>query len=277
MPSFQITELNKFLATATKNKKLKPALYLGDSWFQYPLRRFPDLQRLISNKFHDQIVGLDDSYPGRDADEVIGLIKRWRDIAADLKASGRPLQFILLSLGGNDVIGKDFSRHLHKSDQTPGVVDWPWAPTIPAAALKRFDFEALRETFSKIRGAYQAILELRDEFAPKAKVITHTYADVCPSDTPYKLAGIALSGPWIHEPLNEAQITDTDVQREISRWLLQSFHALLLDIGRNKEKFTVLDSRQELSDPKLWDNEIHPRGKGFRALAEDHWFPAIRG
>lgn len=277
MPSYQPTQLNKFLAAAQANGKLSPALYLGDSWFQYPLRpRTPNLQRLISNEFHDKIIGLDDSYPGRDADEVLGLIKRWRDIAADLQANKRPLKLILLSLGGNDVIGKDFGRHLHKKDQTPGTIDWPWAAQIPQAARRRFDFIELKKTFQNVRDAYMAILDLRRDFAPRATIITHTYADVTPSDTPYKFAGIALSGPWIHQPLNDAGILDLDEQREISRWLLQSFHALLAGIGTKQDPLVVLDTRQEIPDSALWDNEIHPRGKGYRLLAEGHWFPAIR-
>lgn len=278
MPAFPITRLKQFFAAIedARFRKRVPALFIGDSWFQYPLRSYPDLQRCIATEFDTRLIGLDDSYPGRDADEVVGLIGRWTDIAADLKARKRPLALICVSLGGNDVIGKDFGRHLHKTDQNPGAVDWKYSATIPADALRRFDFVALNATFDSIQAAYARILALRQAHAPGAAIITHTYADVVPSDTPYKFAGIALSGPWIHDALDKAGIRDPDAQRVISRWLLESFADLLARIRKGQRRFVVLDTRGELSDPALWDNEIHPVGKGFKQLARDHWFPAVR-
>ena len=37
----------------------------------------------------------------------------------------------------------------------------------------------------------------------------------------------------------------------------------------------VLDTRLELEDPDLWDNEIHPTGEGFKHLFDNHWKPEI--
>jgi lysophospholipase L1-like esterase len=278
MPAFPITRLKQFFAAIEDRRfaRRAPALFIGDSWFQYPLRSYPDLQRCISTEFDTQLIGLDDSVPGRDADEVQGLSGRWANIAADLAARGRPLKLICVSLGGNDVIGRDFARHLHGSNQNPGPVDWEFAPDIPPDALRRFRFDALRATFDRVQQAYGRIIEIRNRHAPDATLITHTYADVAPSDTPYKFAGIALSGPWIHDALNRAGIRDPQAQRVISRWLLQSFAGLMARIARRRKDFVVLDTRTELEDPALWDNEIHPVGKGYKQLARDHWFPAIR-
>lgn len=277
MPTFHITRTQAFLnaIAADTRRKLAPALFVGDSWFQYPLRSYRDLQGRISHHFRDRLIGIDDSYPGRDADEVPGLAKRWFNLAAELKGLQRPFQLILLSMGGNDIIGQDFGRHLFETDQTQ-TPDWPWQPDIPEVCLRRINFTELSQSFAIVRAAYEVMIQLRDSQAPGAHILTHTYADITPSPTPFKFAGLPITGPWLHEPLMRVGISEEIEQRALSRWLLASFAALLADIAEDTPNFVVLDSRQELPDyAGWWDNEIHPLGKGFKHLADTYWIPAV--
>lgn len=277
MPTFHIHQTQAFLnaIAADTRRRLAPALFVGDSWFQYPLRSYRDLQGRISHHFHDQLIGIDDSYPGRDADEVPGLAKRWFNLAAELKGMRRPFRLILLSMGGNDIIGQDFRRHLFESDRSQSPV-WPWQPDIPEVCLRRINFHELGKSFDTVRAAYQVMIELRDSQAPDARIVTHTYADITPSPTPFKFAGMPVTGPWLHKPLMQVGIRKAVEQREISRWLLASFAALLHDVAEHTQDFVVLDSRQELpAFVGWWDNEIHPLGKGFKHLADRYWIPAI--
>ncbi len=277
MPTFHINRTKAFIdaIAADTRRKLSPALFVGDSWFQYPLRSYRDLQGRISHHFHHQLIGIDDSYPGRDADEIPGLAKRWFNLAGELKAMRHPLKLIMLSLGGNDIIGQDFGRHLFASDQSQ-TPNWPWQPVIPDICSRRINFTELGNSFETVRAAYQIMIDLRDSQAPDASILTHTYADITPSATPYKFAGLPVAGPWLHKPLVKVGIRKASEQREMSRWLLASFAALLHDIAASTNDFVVLDSRNELPDfAGWWDNEIHPLGKGFKHLADKYWIPAV--
>jgi len=275
MASTSIHQLKKYFEQLEAFPKRKRGLCIGDSWFQYPLRSYPDLQRRISaaGEFGNRINFVDDSYPGRDAEEVAGLVKRWQRLAATMKADFKPFDLILLSLGGNDVIGLDFERHL-KSPGDPGSAAWPWNDTLPQVVKDHIRLDALSQTFDRIATAYGLIIGMRDDFAPEAVIITHTYADVTPSQSPYEFLTFK-AGPWIWRPASKLGIKAAE-QKELVRWLLESFRNLLLDIQGSTTKFVVLDTRSELPDAKSdWDNEIHPLGHGFRQLVEQHWRPAI--
>lgn len=268
-------QFGKYLKLVGENPKKKRALYVGDSWFQYPLRGHADLQTRIDTKFRNELLGLDDSYPGRDADETSGLIGRWRGFAADLQDIGKPFDLICVSLGGNDVIGKDFVQHLFKVPTEQPEFNWPWSQTIPEIVRTRIKINSLNQAFKTVAAAYRLIFKLRNELAPKATILGHTYADITPSNAPYKFFGIK-TGPWIWQPLINVGVKDRDAQREISRWLLLSFANLLKALAKETERFVVLDSRLELADlDGWWDNEIHPLGNGFKLLAEKYWFPAV--
>lgn len=277
MASTNIHQLAKYFQILSEYPRRKRGLCIGDSWFQYPLRSYPDLQRLIAStgEFGSRINFVDDSYPGRDAEEVIGMIKRWRRLAFTLQQDFKPFDVILLSLGGNDVIGLDFARHLKPAGvASVGSIDWPWNTDIPAVVRTHINFDELRKTFVTIAKAYRMIIDMRDELAPNALIITHTYGDVTPSELAYKFLTFR-AGPWIWCPATALGLAP-DEQKELTRWLLASFHGLLCDLQSQTTRFTVLDTRMELPDKdKDWDNEIHPRGPGFRHLVAQYWRPAI--
>ena len=274
MASTDIKQLERYFAALRRFPKRQRGLCIGDSWFQYPLRSYPDLQRRIASpdEFGSRINFVDDSYPGRDADEVQGLIKRWMRVAWTMREDFKPFDLFLLSLGGNDVVGLDFIRHL-SSGTGHDSGHWPWSETTPAIVRRWIRLSDLRRTFDGIVYAYGLIIAMRDELAPQATIITHTYADVTPMNVGYQFLTFR-SGPWIWKPASDKGIAPAE-QKEIVRWLLASFCNMLLAVKKNTTRFVVLDSRLDLPDPVEWDNEIHPRGPGFRSLVERHWRPAI--
>ncbi len=277
MSSVSINNLDRYFALLGRHPRRKRALCIGDSWFQYPLRNYADLQRRIAmpSEFGNRVNFVDDSYPGRDADEVQGLYKRWMRLARKLQDDFKPFDLFLVSLGGNDVVGLDFIRHLSSGagiDNSP----WSWSDAVPIEARRWIDLRALDATFDNTVRAYGFILAVRDAFAPDATVIAHTYADVTPMDKPYQFLTFR-SGPWIWKPATDRGIPPA-AQKVIVRWLLESFAGMLDAVKRGSRRpgrFIVLDTRNELPDPQAWDNEIHPLGPGFRHLVETHWRPAI--
>lgn len=109
------SQFGKYLALVSNNPKKQRAFYVGDSWFQYPLRRYADLQTRIDTQFRNDMLGLDDSFPGRDADETMGLIGRWRGFASALAEMRKPFNVICVSMGGNEIIGKDLQPTCSRS------------------------------------------------------------------------------------------------------------------------------------------------------------------
>ena len=274
MASTHINHLKDYYERVDRFPDRPNALSIGDSWFQYPLRFYPDLQTRLSSDdlFGRRVNFLDDSYPGRDAKDVPRMIRSWHNVGAVLQGRGRPFSLILLSLGGNDVIGRDFSRHLSDgsgSDASP----WPWSASVPAEARRWIHLDELAATFDKVAASYRAIVAMRDAVAPGATIIAHTYADVTPMNKPYKFFRMR-TGPWIWKPATK-QGVPIDAQKTIVRWLLESFHALLGSVRDGTRSFVLLDTRRELPDPAGWDNEIHPLGPGFIHLTDAFWMPAV--
>ncbi len=277
MSTTDFRQLAKYLELVERHPTRARALSIGDSWFQYPLRSFPDLQRRLATTalLRNRVMFLDDSYPGRDADEVHGLIRRWQRVARTLADRGKPFDLIVLSLGGNDVIGLDFERHLRRGPAAEADdLLWPWAGHIPAVAARHIDFEPLRATFANIFEAYRLIIQMRNESAGGATILAHTYASVTPSSIGYQFLTFK-AGPWIYGPATRLGLSVPE-QKVLVDWLLESFHGLLRGVQASSfaGRFEILDTRGELADAR-WDNEIHPSAEGFRALVRDHWEPAV--
>lgn len=267
----------KFVNTVLDFPRRRRGLCIGDSWFQYPLRSYGDIQTKLAAHYRTKIVFYDDSTAGRDAKQVPSMVQpRLDSISAHMKqVLGMPFDFILVSLGGNDVIGQDFARHLKKKSVPASGASFPWNAARPQPVKDFIQLAPLKKTFDDIRTAYEGILAMRSRSAPGSRVICHSYADVTPSDKPYQFVGVE-SGPWLFDPMNAVGLTDEDEQRVVSRWLLESFENLLLDIARRRPFMTVLKTRAELPDYKgWWDNEIHPLGKGYQLLVDEHWIPEI--
>lgn len=277
MSTTDFRHLDKYLELVERHPTRARALSIGDSWFQYPLRSFPDLQRGLATTalLRKRVMFLDDSYPGRDADEVRGLIRRWQRVARTLADRGKPFDLIALSLGGNDVIGLDFERHLRRDSGTgAGDILWPWAGHIPQVAARHIDFAQLRATFANVFDAYRLIIQMRNESASGATILAHTYAAVTPSSIGYQFLTFK-AGPWVYGPATKLGLSAPD-QKVLVDWLLESFHGLLRGVQESSfaGRFEILDTRRELADSR-WDNEIHPSAKGFRTLVSDHWVPAV--
>lgn len=276
MATTPILQLQKYVNLVRKFPRRKRILCIGDSWFQYPLRSYGDLQTGVSRRLAGIAECLDDSYPGRGADEIPGMLGRWRGIAADLADRlDRPFELILVSVGGNDVIGRDFAANLKATHEASPAGPWPWTPAIPQVARDHIRFDSLQSAFDRIDASYRMLRKLRDDFAPNATIIGHTYADVTPMNRPYQFLGVR-AGPWLWQPMHDVGLVDPLRQRELSRWLLASFAGLLGSIAGERTGFFVLDTRLALEPTGFWDNEIHPTRQGFVNLVTQHWMPAVR-
>jgi hypothetical protein len=143
----------------------------GDSWFAYPHKNFlgnaPNLIRHLSKSlkrkvnFYTMAVNWDEAVEmisGHKKHEIINVV-RWH-----LNGKGwKPLDLILFSGGGNDLVGtNDFERFLFsKKVSFTKSEDY-------------INFERLNRKVQQIGLAYHELIDIRDHYSPDTIIMTHT-------------------------------------------------------------------------------------------------------
>lgn len=177
----------------------------------------------------------------------------------------RPVDAILFSAGGNDVVGRwDVARFLR-----------PYQAGRSAAWHLRDDeaVSPLDVKVAQIELVYVELCHLCAEYSPSTKVVTHTYDEIHPSDVGFKLFGsIPIGKSWLRHYMEKKKgIHDRPLQKEIADLLLGRLHASLIALEsdpRTAGRLRVVDTHGILPDPHWWQNEIHPTAKGFEKIAK---------
>ncbi len=244
---------------------------IGDSWFAFTDGNllFPLRVAMQRSRARPATNLLNLAQPGNDANTAVsGVIKR--DFADVLRYRDYGIRFILLSGGGNDVLGRnDIDRLLRE----------PVPPADPSAPETYFDQPTLERKLEGIRIAYEEILDMRETWAPEAIVVTHTYARVKPSGRPASVEiasfGVEVDGPWIAPFLQEKGIVDERIQQEVMDYLLgrvnETIRNVLSSHRGGRAPIVIVDTRNtvpalEPGNPEHWQDEIHPTPMGFDIL-----------
>lgn len=238
----------------------------GDSWFAYPRKN------LIIGRNANIIDWVAKSIREKDkanllriagnGDEAVEMMagSQKRELAETLWDCDDKIDLILFSGGGNDVVGKwDMDRLLN-----------PYQSGFSARQCinnKRFKRKLLQ-----IRLAYEELLELRNDYAPSAKIVTHTYDLLKPNKKAAKFAGIKVTGPWIYPYLIEKGIPEFKHQTVVKH-LLTDMKKMLLDLSElnaNKGKLIVVNTHGTLTpgNGRDWKDEMHPSSSGFKRIAK---------
>jgi hypothetical protein len=262
------SRLADYDAATRKNPGVKRALCFGDSWFQYPPGPI-DINKRLARAFRSTLF-LSEGVAGRDsASWKAGLPRIQREIGS--------YQFdaILLSNGGNDVVGEEMKEFVKTASQAQSAGSTQWGQIPPEVydhvRLDRFEV-ALHYAITD----FQEVVGYRDATAPGSIIFLHTYDYIYPSGDAYKLGPITV-GPWVKPALDEVGLTDPDEQRIVTSWLLDQFAAALKAYASAKPNFRVIDSRGTLKSKRSWGNEIHPTASGFAAITKQCWVPQLTG
>jgi len=244
----------------------KRALCFGDSWFQY-VPHPTDLNKQLAKLFPKTLF-LSEGKAGRDsASWKIGL-PRIRD-----EIEAYQFDAILLSTGGNDVVGDELQEFVKTPNmpQSVGTMLWGVVPREVRDYIRLESFEhALRFAIADLK----QVVQMRDGSSPSSIVFVHTYDYVFPSGKPFKL-GPFKSGPWIKPFFEAVGLTDAKGQRVVTSWLIDQFARELREFVSQNPNMVLIDSRDTLKVEALWENEIHPDEKGFEKLANECWKPAL--
>jgi hypothetical protein len=219
----------------------------GDSWFSFPIhantvdfldemakRRISLLRLEASGDRALKIIG------GRQKIRLADYLHRY------------PVQALLFSGGGNDVVGSNLLPLLNQRE--PGMT---WQDCInPTTTDARFD---------ALRSAYLDLIHLRNENRPDCRIYLHGYDWAIPSGRGAKLWGIKV-GPWMRPNLERKGITDPEDQRKIIRELLERFAGMQRDLVPNHENVVVVRTQDTLTASE-WNDELHPSRRGFEKIA----------
>lgn len=235
----------------------------GDSWFAYPanwpLGKPPHLIDHISGwttgkaNFYTMASNGDeavDMVSGKEKHALVDLL-RWHTKSA----SRRPIDLVLFSGGGNDIVGEnDFERFIR-----------PYQSGFTARQCLRI--RRLTRKVRQIGLAYQELVDIRDHYSPTTVIITHTY------DYPFAslvganlLGGLIKTKGWMKRFMDEVNIPET-LQTGVIKVFIELMAEESLKIAGLRTGFISVDTRGTLLDKSDWMNEIHPNRDGFELIA----------
>jgi hypothetical protein len=234
----------------------------GDSWFDYPRSDILDVLEAEHGYRIEKLANAGDTVEDMayNPEQIDRLAQRYERLLED----GKPVHAILLSGGGNDIAGDEFSMMLeHRRSERPGL---------NAVIVDEVFNGRLRSSFLRIFGVVMKLSQ--DYLGRQVPIILHGYDYVVP-DGRGVLGGFwVLPGPWLLPAFERKGYEDPAERLQLMRELMDRFNTLLAGlVGDPALRGTVryVDLRRTLSTGadyrKDWANEMHPKPDGFRALA----------
>jgi len=239
-------------------------LAIGDSWFEYPLDgNGPSLENTaIVAQTHLGAIGnppphiLNQALHGQATTAVLSyenqetMISVLTDPDQWLNQQTKLPDAILLSAGGDDLVGDQFAIYLDYGG---------------AGGLNVDRFE---KALDSVEASYLDLFAFRDLFAKGVPIIAHCYDYAIPNN----VHPICVQHAWLQPSLDFAGY---DYQHGLSivQQMIDRFHDRLVKLAAAADNnFAIVDTRRTLtrdaSQPLGWANEIHPYPSGFAALAE---------
>ncbi|HEY2289226.1 MAG TPA: hypothetical protein VGM86_00870 [Thermoanaerobaculia bacterium] len=242
-------QLEQFFAQSIRDHKNWPVIISeGDSWFSFPIHAntIDDLDEMAKHKI--SLLRLEAS--GDKALRIIGGSQK-AQLARFLHLY--PVQALLFSGGGNDVVGEDLLPLLNHWQEGMSWQDC-------------FNETTTQARFDRLRSAYLDLMHLRDENRPDCKVYIHGYDWAIPSGKGAVLWGIHV-GPWMKQYMVQKYITNPDDQKAIIHELLRRFNAMLDGVAAQSPNVVRVETLGTLAEDE-WNDELHPSREGFQKIAE---------
>jgi hypothetical protein len=251
-----------------KTASAKRCLCFGDSWFQYPPRPI-DIEKLLARAFRDTLF-LNEGVAGRDSAQwKLGLPRVQREIGTFR------FDAILLSNGGNDIVGEELREYLKTPAQAQAIGATAWG-AIPPEVFDHVRLELFEYALGYAIKDLREVVQYRDMYSRDSIIFVHTYDYIYPDGSPFELGPVTV-GPWAKPALEDVGLTDLASQRVVTNWLLDQFARALKAFASQNANMRVIDSRGTLTSKRQWQNEIHPTKSGFALIVDECWVPALTG
>ncbi len=241
----------------------------GDSWFNkfYPVRGNLLEQLDLPRGCHM----LDHSWSGDKADDMFA---PHRISAAAQYLDAYPFKAILLSAGGNDIIG-NIGALLSNTGGTGNNT------TLSNTAVEG--------AFDDVENLLRNFCQARSQSTRNAatRIFIHAYDFVTPRNAPVK---VNIAGPWVYPRLMAKGVTNQAKQKALVNELLIRWLARLTTLAEpgtatSIAGFHVLVSQDILTPANAndngrsgnWEDEIHPSVAGYKKIAARLVNPVLRG
>jgi len=229
-----------------ENKKPTTIIAEGDSWFRYPIGKAVIF--CLEQDLKIKILNL--AAPGDEVREMLSLKQR-KLLIRELKKGPTEKQkfdFFLFSGGGNDLLGSDrFHKWLHpyrKWMKPKDILNW----------------KTLEKAFDLLEFGYKEIINIRDVYSPKTRLLLHSYDFAIPNGR-----GVCGKGPWL-KPGLDMRAVPVKMHKKVVKLFLQNFDSLLDRIAEQNKRVNIVQTQGTLNDDD-WANEIHPKNRGFRKIS----------
>ena len=236
----------------------------GDSWFDYP---FFDVLQELEDAFNYKVESV--AHKGDTLEQMVydrGQVDQLARALQKVKAEGKIPKAILLSGGGNDIAGTEFSVLLNHKDS--GL------PTLNEQVVAGVFDTRLRVAMIELLGAVTHLCHVT--FGRVLPTLIHGYGHPVPDGRGY-LGGFSfLPGPWLEPGFRLKGYTNLQECTDMMVTLIDRFNTVQASIagGPGLEHVRYVDLRDLLSNEllgkdykKAWGNELHPTEAGFQAVA----------
>ncbi len=223
----------------------------GDSWFAFPLPSRPNVVDVLIKRFGRHAAWLRHESNGDEA-RLMMAGKQWEKLFKTLTRSKMRCDLIMLSMGGNDIVGRPLLPLIRQRES--GMM---WRDCI--------NEQRFQQRLNQIEGAYHELIALRDDYHPGAWIYTHDYDKAIPGDRPIRVGPVRL-GPWMKPYLDSKGITKASDQKRIIWYLLDRLSQMLQRIEQSTPKFYHVRTQGTLAVDD-WGDEIHPTREGFQKIA----------
>ncbi len=261
-------DIAKFDKARMTYPKAKRALCFGDSWFQY-VPHPTDLNKQLARTFRETLF-LREGVAGRDS-------AMWKAALPRIQREIGTFMFdaILLSNGGNDIVGEELKEFLKTASQPQSSGSSAWGE-IPEEVFDHVRLETFEHAMRYAIKDIKEVVQYRDMYSRDSIIFVHTYDYVWPNGKAFKLGPIT-QGPWIKPFLDNVGLKDIARQRIVTCWLVDQFARELKSFVSQNANMRLIDSRGTLPLKQQWENEIHPTKSGFAAIVQKCWVPALTG
>lgn len=236
----------------------------GDSWFDYPFHSvLAALERRLGFEV-ESVAHRGDSAEemAYDAAQLAGAARLFERLA---RQDRRP-RAILLSAGGNDVVGSEFRVLLNHRDS--GL------PPLSEAVVRGVVDERVRSALASVLGALGELS--RHYFGAALPIVVHGYDYPVPDGRGYLGGFWLLPGPWMEPGFRQKGYRGLAERAALARALIDRFNAVLAALpgepGLGHLRYA--DLRGTLSGElqggryrRSWENELHPTALGFERIA----------
>ena len=234
-------------------------LGIGDSWFWYLFvggSLINNLGPIVERKNVILAKGMN----GAEAFDFVD--GKYASIVLEaLRLYGSGLSAVFISAGGNDFAGFYDMRPLLKEN---------CARETTAKGCFRGGDAGVKAFFDRIDQYYRKLIGvIYTRTSLDCLIVMHSYDYVIPNGK-----GVFGGEGWLLPALVDAGVPAT-LHQPCVNFLIDSFHNVLTKIAvTDPRHLFVVDSRGTLG-PNDWANELHPKGRGFKKLANTAWKPVL--